>query len=58
MNSGFTAYRIRTRPGSTDSMWASTSLAMGASFWRFLISSRSRSMWVETFPSPLIRARL
>src|SRR3989337_2707335 len=53
MNSGFTAYRTRPRRGSTDSMWASTSLAMGASFWRLFISSRSRSRCVG-LPSPVM----
>src|SRR6266480_2750877 len=52
MNSGFTAYRIRTRPGSMASTYASTSRATGASFCRLWMSSRSFSSWVPGRPSP------
>src|SRR5437762_2812815 len=52
MNSGFTAYRIRARPGSMASTCASTSRAAGASFCRLWMSSRSFSSWVPGRPSP------
>src|SRR3990170_917491 len=50
MNSGLTAYRTRTWPGSRDSTWASTSRAMGASLPRSWTSRRSFSSWVPPPP--------